>query len=247
MSITAADFEAGMALHLEAMQREEAETVKTGQAGVDRKQLAEEEAADLPTKVALAESNENADTPDDHVQYLANAARILRGWHDALQRQGMTFNVVPLHPHTDSDGTPTPFGPLHELPSATQPTIDDDPEENGDEESVELTGSARCHACVAKDVPCRVDMAAITKWRELVAVGLVFTRPPTRIGCQLCRQEKTWCFIPYSPQIRAPKLPGKEVMPLLDEISREIKERVAHQKRSADALERIADCLEATR
>jgi len=77
-------------------------------------------------------------------------------------------------------------------------------EKNEEEERWELVGgAARCRACVRDDAQCRVNTAAILRWRERVEEGKVTARAPTGTSCERCNVSlKRTCELPGTADLR---------------------------------------------
>jgi hypothetical protein len=84
-------------------------------------------------------------------------------------------------------------------------------------------GAGRCEACVREDTVCKINLAAIGKWREEVRIGDEFHKNPPGTNCELCASSrKKRCILPATKEMRdaivevvkTPVRTGRLVVPL---------------------------------
>jgi len=69
-------------------------------------------------------------------------------------------------------------------------------------------GSRRCNACRKEDTECRIQLAAIEKWREDIKAGKKFSKAPTGTSCKRCVSiRRKTCLLPATTECQE-KLSG---------------------------------------
>jgi hypothetical protein len=63
-------------------------------------------------------------------------------------------------------------------------------------------GAARCQLCIKDNAQCRINMAAIDKWKETFESGKAGRRNPPRTSCKRCLVKKKKCELPATKDIR---------------------------------------------
>ena len=80
---------------------------------------------------------------------------------------------------------------------------EEDEEEEEEEKYSLVSGDLRCRACVKDDARCRVNTAALLRWREKVAAGRVTARAPAGTSCDRCNTVlKKPCDLPGTADLR---------------------------------------------
>jgi hypothetical protein len=64
-------------------------------------------------------------------------------------------------------------------------------------------GTGRCEACVREDTVCKINLAAIGKWREEMQDGAEFHKNQPGTNCELCAtSRKKRCILPATEEMR---------------------------------------------
>ena len=64
-------------------------------------------------------------------------------------------------------------------------------------------GSGRCNVCRKEDTECRIQLAAIEKWREDIKAGKKFSKAPTGTSCKRCVSiRRKTCLLPAMTECR---------------------------------------------